>query len=393
MRIALMMPDNPFAPNGAAGYMKRLYDNRGFAMRHGLGEVTLCHGGVNFTDPKRYVASLGGRAKQAMKGALAKTRWGTRIAVKTIFYRRGENAIKMYDAIEGGSDVVVFNEFATHDLFLRRYPDYDGLKVQILHDNGEFGKMLMLSMPKVDPDWVKSVEKKIISDSDVIVHVGARNKELFEELHPECTEKSVHVHTGIDDLGQNPFRKFGDRLVFVCVGTVCARKNQVSLLEVAQDEEIRTRCRFVVVGGGPEHEFCKAKAADLGLSDIVSYVGPSSHVVDYYRSADAFISVSVDEGLPTVALEAMSCGLPLVLTDVGGCSELIDGNGVLVPTCVTSAIVSGVKEFLGLLDAGKVSGERSRVMYERNYTTEVMWREYVDLIQARLIVKDGEVRG
>lgn len=393
MRIALIMSDNPYAPNGAAGYMKCLYESRELAVRYGIDEVAFCHGGVSFTDPERYVMSFKGKAKQAVKRVLVKTRWGTRAAIKATSYRRGENAIAMYDALQSLPDVIVFNDFATHDLFLQRHPDYDGLIIQILHGNGEFGRMMVLSMPKIDPGWVKSIEEKIIADSDIIVHVGAKNKNLFDKLHPECVEKSVHIHTGISDMGQNSSERPGDTITFVCVGTICDRKNQASLLEVAQDEGIRSRCRFVVVGGGPEYESCKARAANLGLSEVVNYVGPSSRVVDYYHAADAFISVSADEGLPTVALEAMSCGLPLLLTDAGGCAELINGNGVLIPTCDIPDIIAGIKKFLALFDAGKISGDASRGLYESRYTVEAMWREWAEFICDRLAAKAGNARG
>ncbi|OHD93922.1 MAG: hypothetical protein A2019_09575 [Sulfurimonas sp. GWF2_37_8] len=49
-----------------------------------------------------------------------------------------------------------------------------------------------------------------------------------------------------------------------------------------------------------------------------------------FSQYDIFALISDSEGLPLSALEAMSCGLPLVLSDVGGCSELIDENGFLV---------------------------------------------------------------
>lgn len=385
--VALIMSDNPFAPNGAAGYMKRLYDSRELARSFGIGSVYLCHGGINFTNAESYVISPVGRAKQAVKNMLLKTKLGTKVAVSKTMFRRGQNAINMYNKIQNTPDAVIFNEFATHLLFMKQNPDYQGLKIQILHNNGEFGKMLRLSMPKIDPSWVKEVEANTLHDSDVIVHVGARNMDRFNSSHPECTHKSVHIHTGINDLGVNQTREPGDRLCFVCVGTVCSRKNQKVLLDVMINKEMRDCCYIVVVGGGPEYEFCKAKAAELGLSDAVRFVGPSSNVFEYYRNADAFLSVSQDEGLPTAALEAMSCGLPLVLTDVGSCSELIDGNGVLVSSCNSKDITAGIKKFLSLYDSEEISGLLSRKAFEQHYTTTVMWQEYASLIRNRLGAK------
>ena len=88
--------------------MKRLYESRELAVRYGIDEVAFCHGGVSFTDPERYVMSFKGKAKQAVKRVLVKTRWGTRAAIKATSYRRGENAIAMYDALQSLPDVIVF---------------------------------------------------------------------------------------------------------------------------------------------------------------------------------------------------------------------------------------------------------------------------------------------
>lgn len=378
------MADNPYAPNGAAGYMKRLYDKRGIAESLGIDKVSLCHGGVNFTDSEKYLASRKAKLKSFVKRVLKKTGLGTRVANRLGGYRRGSNAIAMFGDIAEAPDAVIFNDSFVHDLFDEKFPDYDGLRVQIMHNSGEFGKMFMIAAPKTNREWLEEHEARTLAGNDVFVFVGEKNKERFDSLHPECAEKSVHVHLGIDDMGKNPSRDAEGLFVFVAVGTVCARKNQHILLDVMQDEEIRRRVRFVVVGGGDDFEPCKERSEELGLSDAVRYVGPSSHVVDWYRQADGFISVSLDEGLPTVAIEAMSCGLPLLLTDVGGCAELVEGNGVLVSSCDVGSITQGIKEFLALHDEGRISGEISRKLYLQRYTTEVMWREWAALLRCHL---------
>lgn len=55
-----------------------------------------------------------------------------------------------------------------------------------------------------------------------------------------------------------------------------------------------------------------------------------------FSSYDIFILISESEGLPLSALEAMSVGLPVIISDVGGCSELIDNNGILVQNNIES---------------------------------------------------------
>ncbi|MCX6210509.1 MAG: glycosyltransferase, partial [Bacteroidetes bacterium] len=60
---------------------------------------------------------------------------------------------------------------------------------------------------------------------------------------------------------------------------------------------------------------------------------------------DAFMLISNSEGLPISAIEAMSAGLPLILSNVGGCPELIKDNGVLVENNIES-ITSGLNNII-----------------------------------------------
>lgn len=373
------MSDNPYAPNGAAAYMKRLHENKELMMPYGIEVLPLCHGGITFTNSEQYVVSMTGRIKKAAKRMLRHTRYGVKLIIEAM-YKKAETAVDSYQQLSNAPEAILFNDAIVHDAFLRRFPDYAGLKVQIMHTSGDFGKMLKVSYPKIDASFIDEQEKRILNSSDMIVFVGRKNKERFAELHPELKDKLHHVHTGIDDFGLNERPEGRTKLTFLCVGTVDSRKNQRALIDVAQDETVASRVRFVVVGGGPDVESCIKYAAQKGVSDIVRFVGTSNEVINYYRKADALISVSVDEGLPTVALEAMSCGLPLLLTDVGGCEEVIEGNGVLIPSCDTESIVKGLHEFLSKLEEGEISGKASRMLYERRYTTEAMCAEYARLL-------------
>ncbi len=70
---------------------------------------------------------------------------------------------------------------------------------------------------------------------------------------------------------------------------------------------------------------------DCGKSVIVT--GEVNNPRDYYQMSDIYIFPSHHEGLPTTLMEAMSCGLPSVVSDIGGCRDLIKQNesGYLIP--------------------------------------------------------------
>ena len=90
-----------------------------------------------------------------------------------------------------------------------------------------------------------------------------------------------------------------------------------------------------MIGAGPMEEEIRTKAVALGLPDELLLAGrrPPSEVADYMRVARCLVLSSHNEGVPNVILEAFASGLPVISTDVGGISEVLNADflGELVP--------------------------------------------------------------
>ena len=80
---------------------------------------------------------------------------------------------------------------------------------------------------------------------------------------------------------------------------------------------------MIVVGDGRRRSRLERLRSELGLKDHVFLVGAFDDVLPYYQAATLFVLPSLSEGLPLSLLEAMSCGLPVVVTRVGGNSEIV----------------------------------------------------------------------
>jgi glycosyltransferase involved in cell wall biosynthesis len=94
------------------------------------------------------------------------------------------------------------------------------------------------------------------------------------------------------------------------------------------------------LGGGPGLEELKEKAKTFGPSITCYFTGDVTpeQIVAFYRDhpVDVFVNVSSSEGLPVSIMEAMSTGIPVLATDVGGVRELVDDScGKLVPADVS----------------------------------------------------------
>ncbi len=80
---------------------------------------------------------------------------------------------------------------------------------------------------------------------------------------------------------------------------------------------------LVVVGGGTTDLIEDLKKLSAKLGNSIKVIGEVKEPENFYRLADVYIFPSRYEGLPTSLIEAMSCGLPAVVSDIGGCEDLI----------------------------------------------------------------------
>jgi len=91
------------------------------------------------------------------------------------------------------------------------------------------------------------------------------------------------------------------------------------------------KLKFLIVGGGDLLDELKERSQKLGLDKNVIFLGERRDIKDILHACDIFLLTSVYEGIPNAILEAQACNVPVVATDVGGVSEIIEDNhnGVL----------------------------------------------------------------
>ncbi len=101
----------------------------------------------------------------------------------------------------------------------------------------------------------------------------------------------------------------------------------------------------VLIGEGVDYEMMKQRKDALGLQDCVRFTGllQGQHLADELASGDFLVLSSNYENMPVVILEALSCGLPIVSTRVGGIDEIVsDSNGILVAPKDASSLASAM---------------------------------------------------
>ena len=133
-----------------------------------------------------------------------------------------------------------------------------------------------------------------------------------------------------------------------------------------------------MIGDGSLRQPAQALLEEAGCADLAWLPGERGDVPDVLRGLDCFVLPSLAEGVSNTILEAMACGLPVIATDVGGNSELVDdgSTGILVPPGNVPALAAAIA---GLADDGKraaAMGRAGRQRVEREFSLAAMVDQY-----------------
>jgi glycosyltransferase involved in cell wall biosynthesis len=135
------------------------------------------------------------------------------------------------------------------------------------------------------------------------------------------------------------------------------------------------------VGDGPLGKKLKERAVELKIDDSVRFLGWQEEVSDFLLITEIFVHPSLQEGLSNALLEAMSFGLPVVATKIGGTVDvIIDGqNGVLVEPGNWRSLADAVLRLIDNRSEAMSLGREALKTIERDYDVKRVHRRYIDL--------------
>ena len=168
-------------------------------------------------------------------------------------------------------------------------------------------------------------------------------------------------------------RQYGDETIdCIAVGRICQQKNYPMMIEALGrlPQESLARIRLTIVGGGSTQGVSELerRVEELGLRSQVHLAGLSNDVPDLLAESDLFLMSSVYEGLPIALIEATAAGLPAVVTDVGGCREIVEAcqNGESVEAGNADAFARAIHRLVanpGLMVAYSGNAIRNAVKF------------------------------
>jgi len=118
--------------------------------------------------------------------------------------------------------------------------------------------------------------------------------------------------------------------------------------------------------------------SDLSLTDNVHWQSPNQPVSEFLNRIDILVSASHSEGMPNAILEGMAAGLPVVATDVGGTSEVLDSSWIAVPPSDPQGLAAAISQLLRDPRARIRSGALGRKRAEKFFGPKHMARRHLD---------------
>jgi glycosyltransferase involved in cell wall biosynthesis len=213
---------------------------------------------------------------------------------------------------------------------------------------------------------------------------------LLDELPGSVRRRAAVVHNAVvlDDYaplgGRAGVRaELGlaeDAIVLGVIGRISLEKGCLEMIDaLARLAPRHPRVRLVFIGEGPLAAAVAARSEAAGVSDRVVFAGHRSPVRPCYEGLDLLVSPSRTEGISNVILEALTMGLPVVATRVGGTPEILeDGDsGLLVPASNPAALADAIERVVGdtALAGRLATGGRARVEAEFSFEARMRKEE------------------
>ena len=214
-------------------------------------------------------------------------------------------------------------------------------------------------------------------------------------------QRAEIIHNGIDlsrfqsgmvaDDVRTEFRLAAGEPVVGCVARLSDEKGHQYLLEaMAKVTQRVPTAKLLLVGDGPLRGELETLAQRLGLSDVVRFAGSRQDVPDLLSVMDVFALASLRESFPLALREAMAMSRPVVATDVGGVSLIVEPgtNGLLVPSQDPGPLADALVSLLTDRAKAREMGRRARERIEMTFGIKA-WADKTEARFLSLLARRG----
>ena len=337
-------------------------------------------------------------------GAAYENICGVRV-FKVPSYRIGIHA----SGIRGAASYLAFARLKLAELM--RETDYDlmhyyfGLPTGLLsqYSNGTRGKPYIVSLRGSDVpgydnstvslsmfhQFLRSKREQIWGNAGAIVANSNSLRKLA--LSSNAEQKIEVIPNGVDvnRFDPTPAKSSTDDVFrIVCVSRLTPRKGLETLLRaVAKLDDVNAE--LIIIGTGEAEREISALIESLEIQDRVSLAGSVAQpdLGPHYRQADVFVLPSLAESCAMALLEAMSCGLPVVVSSAGGNPEIVDHdvNGLLFEPESNTQLEHALRKLANAPDLLEKMSRNNAAKMREDYTWESVAAKY-EVVYKRVLI-------
>lgn len=226
--------------------------------------------------------------------------------------------------------------------------------------------------------------------ADAIVPNSYSQERFIKEHYPKLMDKVVTVTNFVDienfDVAKD--KTISNKPIIMVAATIFNSKNTLGLIDAVNHIKKEER-NFIIKWYGYSEHFetyynqCMKKIKEYGLADCIQLLPKTLRIKECYHSADYFCLPSFFEGTPNVICEAISCGLPVLCSDVCDNAFYVhEGkNGFLFNPKSPESIADAIKRMLLLNETQYVEFSRmSRMIAEEKLSQDVFLKKYQEVM-------------
>jgi glycosyltransferase involved in cell wall biosynthesis len=253
-------------------------------------------------------------------------------------------------------------------------------------------KSLYTLLMKLQSPISYQLERDQISRAFKVNAVSPHVAEVLKN-YPGCPQEVELMWNGVDTQHFTPKIDFSAHQPYILTVTrlVPGKGLEDLILASAMVVEEDNSIQFLIAGDGLLKKDLIKKISELNLNRNVKLLGHISNrnkLIDLYRNSILFVFPSYHEGLPTVILEAMACGIPTIASNVGGIPWIIthEEDGVLIPPKDPSILADAICLLIKDPQRLKFMGKQARQTIVDRFAWDIISRNY--MTQYKILLQD-----
>lgn len=243
--------------------------------------------------------------------------------------------------------------------------------------------------------WPRRVAMRFASRFSQMISVSQELKAFLQKstgISPERVKtiyNGIEAHNGAISIHNRHYRSElsidEDIRVIGTIANLYPVKGHTYLIQaIPRVVRVFPKVIFLFAGRGDQEQNLRQEAESLGISEHVRFLGFRPDARDLLDIMDIFVLPSLSECLPLSVLEAMAAGVPPIVTNVGGNSEIIDDSysGFIVPPANADALAEKIIALFSQRDLARSMGLRAKKTISERFSMNRMVDEYQNLYSA-----------